>query len=241
MSTIETNLQGVYQARDAAIAGRRATFSAPVIVVAVSKSKPLQDVQSAIMAGQRVFGENYVQEGMAKIHALAELGVRGVEWHLIGSLQSNKAKLAAQHFDWVQTVDRLSIAAALSRHRLANALSPLNVLLQINVSHEQTKHGVVPAALPALADAVASLPALRLRGLMAITENTPDEMALRGQFRQMCRLFDALARRHPGVDTLSMGMSADFAIAIDEGSTMARVGSRIFGPRSQSVVQLQSA
>jgi len=231
MSPIASNLQGVYQARDAAIAGRSARFSHPVVIVAVSKTKTQDAVREAFAAGQRVFGENYVQEACEKIEALDDLRPSGIEWHLIGPLQSNKAKLAARHFDWVQAVDRLKTAQALSSHRADSGLTPLSVLVQVNVSGEATKSGVAPQDAPTLAETVANLPALRLRGLMSIVENTRDEAELRRQFQTLRGLFDALRRDQPLVDTLSMGMSGDFATAIDEGATMVRVGSLIFGAR----------
>jgi len=240
MSPITTNLQGVYRARDAAIMGRSARFSRAVEVVAVSKTKSAHDVEIAFDAGQRIFGENYVQEAVDKIHVLSDLRTRGIEWHLIGPLQSNKAKLAALNFDWVQTVDRIKIAEALSRHRMEAGLPALNILVQINVSGELTKSGVSEAGAPALAGQVAKLPGIRLRGVMSIVENTPDEAALRGQFRVLRRLFEELQSQHPGVDTLSMGMSGDFAIAIEEGATMVRVGSLIFGSRAPDAPEVQT-
>jgi hypothetical protein len=231
MSPIATNLQGAYQARDAAIARRATHFVSPVVLVAVSKTKPKSDIEAAFDAGQRVFGENYVQEACDKIHALSHLRSSGIEWHLIGPLQSNKAKSAALHFDWVQTVDRLKIAEALSRHRIEARLSPLNVLVQVNASGESQKSGVAPEAILELSERIGELEGLRLRGLMSIVENTPDEATLRAQFRLLRQHFDALHQRRPAVDTLSMGMSGDFSIAIDEGATMVRVGSLIFGAR----------
>ena len=240
MFPIATNLQGVYRARDAAIAGRSARFSHAVEVVAVSKTKPALDVEMAFDAGQRGFGENYVQEAVDKIHALSGLRKRGIEWQLIGPLQSNKAKLAALHFDWVQTVDRFKIAEALSRHRAAAGLPALNILVQVNVSGELTKSGVGETDVSELAGRLASLPGIRLRGVMSIVENTPDESALRGQFRVLRRLFEELQSQHPSIDTLSMGMSGDFAIAIEEGATMVRVGSLIFGSRAANVPGVQT-
>ena len=231
MSPIATNLQGAYQARDAAIAGRSTRFVSPVVLVAVSKTKPIADIEAAFEAGQRVFGENYVQEACDKIHALSNLRSLGIEWHLIGPLQSNKAKLAATNFDWVQTVDRLKIAEALSRHRVDAQLPPLKVLIQVNASGESQKSGVAPEAILELSDQIGRLPGLQLRGLMSIVENTPDESTLRSQFRLLRQHFDTLHQRQPAVDTLSMGMSGDFLIAIDEGATMVRVGSLIFGAR----------
>jgi pyridoxal phosphate enzyme (YggS family) len=203
-----------------------------VVVVAVSKTKPPEDVIEAFAAGQHVFGENYVQEACEKIQTLASLRPSGIEWHLIGPLQSNKAKLVALNFDWVQSVDRLKIAQALSRHRADANLSPLNVLLQVNVSEEATKSGVAPDQVTSFADEISRMPGLQLRGLMSIVENTRDAAELRRQFRVLRAQFDALRQRLPMVDTLSMGMSGDFAIAIDEGATMVRVGSLIFGARA---------
>jgi pyridoxal phosphate enzyme (YggS family) len=231
MSPIASNLQGVYRARDAAIAVRPARFSEPVAIVAVSKTKPAADVVAAFAAGQRMFGENYVQEGCEKIQTLRAQNVEGIEWHLIGPLQSNKAKLAALNFDWVQSVDRMKIAEALSRHRTDARLPVLNVLLQVNVSGEVTKSGVAPADARAVADAISLLPGLQLRGLMSIVENTRDEAELRDQFRTLRTMFDAMRSRLSAVDTLSMGMSGDFSIAIQEGATMVRIGSMIFGAR----------
>lgn len=231
MFPIATNLQGVYRARDAAIARRSARFASPVVLIAVSKTKPIPDIEAAFSAGQRAFGENYVHEACDKIHALAALRPLGIEWHLIGPLQSNKAKLAALNFDWVQTVDRLKIAEALSRYRVEAQLPPLNVLVQVNASGESQKSGVAPEAISDLSMPISRLPGLRLRGLMSIVENTPDESTLRHQFRLLRKHFEALHQEQPTVDTLSMGMSGDFAIAIDEGATMVRVGSLIFGAR----------
>jgi pyridoxal phosphate enzyme (YggS family) len=231
MSPIATNLQGAYRARDAAIARRSTQFVSPVVLVAVSKTKPIHDIEAAFDAGQRVFGENYVQEACDKIHALSTLRSLGIEWHLIGPLQSNKAKLAALNFDWVQTVDRWKIADALSRHRVDANLPPLNVLVQVNASSEPQKSGVAPEAILELSEQIGQLPGLRLRGLMSIIENTPDEATLRAQFCLLRQHFDVLRRYQPAVDTLSMGMSGDFLIAIDEGATMVRVGSLIFGAR----------
>ena len=196
-------------------------------LLAVSKTQPAEAVAALAAQGQRAFGENYVQEAAAKIDALSALGL---EWHLIGHLQSNKADIAARLFDWVQTVDRPKLVAALARHRPA-ALPPLNVLVQVNIDDEGSKSGCAPADIDALAAAVAAEPRLRLRGLMAIPAPFPDEAPRRAAFRRMRALFDALAARHPGIDTLSMGMSGDFELAIAEGATMVRVGTALFGAR----------
>ncbi len=230
MSPIESNLQHVRARIDAAIARLPRERQQPVTLVAVSKAKAVVELREAFAAGQRAFGENYVQEAVAKINAMADLRSRGLNWHFIGPLQSNKARQVAQYFDWMHTIDRLKIAQSLSAHR--HGLPPLNVCLQINVSGEVSKSGVAPADALALAQQIAGLPALKLRGLMAIIENTPDETAQRMQFRMMHQLFDGLNRSGPAIDTLSMGMSHDYGVAIEEGATMVRVGSAIFGARS---------
>ena len=207
-------------------ASHRANRSAPRLL-AVSKTRNAEEIARLADAGLRAFGENYVQEALPKIEALRE---RGLEWHLVGHLQSNKADLAARTFDWVQTVDRAKLVDALAKHRPA-ALAPLNVLVQVNIDGEAGKHGCRPDEVAALADAIAAEPRLRLRGLMAIPEPHEDIARRREAFRAMSALFDALAARHPGVDTLSMGMSEDFAEAIAEGATMVRIGTALFGPR----------
>ena len=196
-------------------------------LLAVSKTRTAGEVAALADLGQASFGENYVQEAAGKIAALAG---RGLEWHLIGHLQSNKANEAARLFDWVQTVDRLKLVAALARHR-PDGRPPLNVLLQVNIDDETSKHGCPPAEVDTLAAAVAAEPRLRLRGLMAIPAPHEDMARRRDAFRAMRALFDALGARHPGIDTLSMGMSEDFVPAIEEGATMVRIGSALFGPR----------
>jgi len=196
-------------------------------LLAVSKTRPAEAVAALAAAGQAAFGENYVQEALAKQQSLAGLGL---EWHLIGHLQSNKTREAAAHFDWVQTVDRPKLVAALARHR-PPGMAPLNVLIQVNVDDEASKHGCQPAEVGALAALVAAEAALALRGLMAIPAPHPDIARRRDAFRRMKGLFDALAARHPGVDTLSMGMSDDLDLAIAEGATMVRVGTALFGAR----------
>ena len=198
-----------------------------VRLLAVSKTRTAGEIADLVAAGQRAFGENYVQEALPKIDALRE---RGLEWHLIGHLQSNKADVAARAFDWVQSVDRPKLVSALARHRPAE-LPPLDVLLQVNVDDETSKHGCHPQDIDALADAVAAEPRLRLRGLMAIPAPFEDITRRRDAFRAMRGLFEALQSRHPGIDTLSMGMSEDFVPAIEEGATMVRIGSALFGAR----------
>jgi pyridoxal phosphate enzyme (YggS family) len=196
-------------------------------LLAVSKTQPAEAVAALAAAGQAAFGENYVQEALGKQGALAGLAL---EWHLIGHLQSNKAREAATHFDWVQTLDRSKLVAALARHR-PPGMAPLNVLIQVNVDDEASKHGCRPDEVDGLAALVAAEPTLALRGLMAIPAPHRDVARRRDAFRRMKGLFDALAARHPGVDTLSMGMSDDLDLAIAEGATMVRIGTALFGAR----------
>ena len=199
----------------------------PVRLLAVSKTQPAQAVRELAAQGQRAFGENYVQEALAKRAALADLDL---EWHLIGHLQSNKAADAARAFDWVQSVDRIKLVQALARHR-PHDMPPLQVLIQVNIDDEAAKHGCRPADVNALAEAIAAQPRLRLRGLMAIPDPLPALDGRRAAFRAMKGLFDTLAAGHRGIDTLSMGMSGDYAAAIEEGATMVRVGTALFGAR----------
>lgn len=213
-------------ARIAAAADSAGGDPATVRLLAVSKAKPAADIRTLAQAGQRAFGENYLQEAAAKMDALADLAL---EWHFIGHLQSNKCGEVARRFDWVQSVDRPRLVALLSAARAPGR--PLNVLLQVNIDDEASKSGCAPADLPALAAAVASAPGLRLRGLMAIPAPAQDPARRRAAFADMRGLFEALRRDHPDVDTLSMGMSEDFELAIAEGATMVRVGTALFGAR----------
>jgi len=212
-------------ARAAWLAGRPPES---VRLLAVSKTFPPEAVRALHALGQRAFGENYVQEGLAKMVALAE--VPGLEWHMIGPLQSNKTGPVAERFDWVHTVDREKVAARLSAAR-SRVAPPLNVCVQVNVSGEATKSGVAPEAAVALARLVSTLPGLALRGLMAIPEPSDDVTVQRAQFRRARECFDACRAAGLAVDTLSMGMSADLEAAIAEGATMVRVGTAIFGSR----------
>ncbi len=223
---LKANLEHVRQriAAACAAAGRRAD---EVTLLAVSKTFGVDAVREAVAAGQRRFGENQVQEGVEKIAALAGAGL---EWHLIGPLQSNKTRLAAEHFDWVQSVDRLKIAERLAEQRPAG-LAPLQVCIQVNISGEASKHGVAPDALPALAQAVAALPRLQLRGLMAIPEPSHDVAAQRAAHRALHALWLQLRDAGLPLDTLSIGMSDDLEAAVAEGATLVRVGSAIFGRR----------
>jgi len=200
-----------------------------VTLLAVSKTFGAEAVRDAVAAGQRLFGENYVQEGLDKIAALADLR-QHIEWHLIGPLQSNKTRAVAEHFDWVHSIDRLKIAERLSAQRPAH-LAPLSVCVQVNVSGEASKSGVPPAEVAALALAVAALPNLRLRGLMAVPEVAGDFAAQRAPHEALHALFADLRQRGLEIDTLSAGMSADLEAAIDAGATLVRVGSAIFGER----------
>ncbi len=227
MTSIAANLQAVRQRVDAAAkAARRAPEE--VALLAVSKTWPAASVAEAAHAGQRMFGENYVQESIAKI---AELRAAGLEWHFIGPLQSNKTRAVAADFDWVHSVDRLKLAERLSEQR-PDDLPPLNVCIQVNVSGEESKSGVAPDEVRGLADRIAVLPRLRLRGLMAIPEPTRDEALLRSRFATLRRLRDELNDSGFAIDTLSMGMSDDLELAIAEGATMVRVGTAIFGART---------
>ncbi|MDD2668652.1 MULTISPECIES: YggS family pyridoxal phosphate-dependent enzyme [Zoogloea] len=212
-------------ARAAEAVGRE---PAGVRLLAVSKTWPADSVREAAAAGQRAFGENYVQEGVAKVEALAGLGL---EWHFIGPLQSNKTRLVANSFAWVHSIDRLKIAERLSEQRDVH-LPPLEVCIQVNVSGEASKSGVAPDDLPELARAVAALPRLRLRGLMAIPEPTSDVALQRARFASLRQLREQLNAGGLQLDTLSMGMSDDLEAAIAEGSTMVRVGTAIFGGRA---------
>ncbi len=202
-----------------------------VALLAVSKTQPAAAVRAALAAGQRAFGENYVQEALAKMAALADVRAQ-LEWHLIGPLQSNKTRAVAEAFDWVHSVDRLKLAQRLAEQRPA-WLPPLNICLQVNVSGEASKSGVQPEELPALARAVAALPAerVRLRGLMSIPEPAEGLDAQRAPHRRLRELLAALNDAGYALDTLSMGMSADLEAAVAEGATLLRIGTAIFGAR----------
>ena len=195
-------------------------------LLAVSKTKPPEAVRALAEAGQQAFGENYVQEAVAKMASLRDLSL---EWHLIGHLQSNKCREAAAHFDWVQSLDRARLVEPLNRFREGHP--PLQVLIQVNPDGEAGKSGCAPEEIGALARLVAQAPNLRLRGLMAIPEPVADIERRRETFRRLRAWFDALRVDHPQADTLSMGMSADFELAAAEGATLVRIGSLLFGER----------
>ncbi|AVA36939.1 MAG: YggS family pyridoxal phosphate-dependent enzyme [Burkholderiaceae bacterium] len=228
MSVIAANLQAVKN--DIAAAAQQADRDpSGVTLLAVSKTVSPDRVREAFEAGQPAFGENYVQEGLDKIAALGDLRGR-IAWHFIGPLQSNKTRPVAEQFDWVHAIDRLKIAERLSAQRPAD-LAPLQVCIQVNISNEDTKSGVLPEEVPALARAVAALPNLRLRGLMAIPAPAADLAAQRVPFAALRRLLEELRQSGLDVDTLSMGMSADMPAAVAEGATMVRIGTAIFGAR----------
>lgn len=228
MATIASNIQQVRERIARACAAAQRPVQS-VTLLTVSKTFGADEVREAAAAGERRFGENYVQEAVEKIEVLADLRAQ-IEWHLIGPLQSNKTRVVAKYFDWVHSVDRLKIAERLSEQRAPDQ-PPLNLCLQVNVSGEASKSGVAPDELPALAHAVAALPRVRLRGLMSIPEPSDDPAQQAAPHRQLRQLFHRLQQEGLELDTLSMGMSADLEAAIAEGSTMVRVGTAIFGRR----------
>lgn len=199
-----------------------------ITLLAVSKTQPAAVVEAALAAGQRQFGENYLQEALGKITALRG---RGIDWHFIGAVQGNKTRAVAEHFSWVHTIDRERIAKRLSEQRPDN-LPPLNVCIEVRLSDEPGKHGAAPAELSALAASIATLPHLRLRGLMTIPAPARDKLQQRIPFRRLRELHDALNAEGHQLDTLSMGMSDDLEAAISEGATLVRIGTAIFGSRA---------
>lgn len=206
---------------------KRRIFKHNVQLIAVSKRHSAESIKEAFAAGQRDFGENQVQEAVDKISALSDLDIN---WHMIGAIQSRKCKDIAQHFDWVQSVDRLKVAKKLNEHRSENQ-APLNVLIQVNLFGEEQKAGVDAESCKQLAAAIMQLPKLRLRGLMAIPPKQTEPQAQLQQFEQIHQLYQELQNLYPQIDTLSMGMSGDFEQAILAGSTMIRLGTAIFGAR----------
>lgn len=229
MSVISQNLQ-VVRDNISQCAQKTGRSAQDVQLLAVTKTWGVQEVLAAARAGQRAFGENYEQEAIAKIEALKAQAEFEMEWHFIGPIQSNKTRSIAQNFDWVHTIDRLRIAQRLSDQRPAS-LPPLNICLQINISHEENKSGVLPVDAMALAKDVMALPNIKLRGLMAIPKEEIDPNTQREAFHAMRNLYDEMRSHGIEMDTLSMGMSGDMEAAIAEGASIVRVGSAIFGYR----------
>lgn len=240
MSRIAQNLQAVL-ANIVASEHEAGRAAGSVQLLAVSKTFGPEAVLEAVQAGQLSFGENYLQEGLDKIRALAGATPtpdQALEWHFIGPIQSNKTRPIAENFDWVHTVEREKIAQRLSDQR-PDGLAPLNICLQVNISGEASKSGAAPEEVAALAHAVAGLPKLRLRGLMAIPEPEEDFNQQRAAFARVRSLYDALRAQGLALDTLSMGMSGDMRAAILEGATIVRVGSAIFGARRYQTKETQ--
>ena len=226
MHDIETALDTVRtRIREAERRYRREPGS--VTLLAVSKTKPPEAVRAAVAAGQRAFGENHLQDAMAKVEAL---GGQSVSWHFIGAVQSNKTRPIARHFDWVHGIDREKIAVRLSARRPAER-GPLDVCIEVDASGEDTKSGISPEGVEPLARIVRELPGLRLRGLMAIPRPEPDFESQRVPFRLLREILDDLNAKGLGLDTLSMGMTGDLEAAIAEGATIVRIGTAVFGPR----------
>ncbi len=220
-------MNSAYEALSKRINGAARRAGREVRLLAVSKTKTASAIRALAASGQHAFGENYVQEAVAKQRELADLAL---EWHMIGPLQSNKCREVARHFDWLQSLDREKLVGALDRFRPAGA-APLNVLIQVNIDDETSKSGCAPGQVDALARQVAAAPRLRLRGLMAIPRPDPDFGRRRAAFRRMRELHDALRAQYASADTLSLGMSDDFELAIAEGATLVRIGSALFGAR----------
>lgn len=229
-TSIKNNIEQIsQQIREAELHYSRTQNS--VQLLAVSKTKPIEALQQAIDAGQKCFGENYVQEGVDKIqHFKQYYSENELEWHFIGPIQSNKTRLIAENFDWVHSIDREKIAQRLNDQRATQA--PLQVLIQVNTSGEASKSGTNHDQVFALAELINTLPNLTLRGLMSIPENVSDHASQLAAFEQLAQLNTQLQQRYPQVDTLSMGMSGDMQAAIEAGSTMVRIGTAIFGQRN---------
>ncbi|MDP5032887.1 MAG: YggS family pyridoxal phosphate-dependent enzyme [Paraglaciecola sp.] len=226
METIAERLKSAYQTiEQSTLAANRPPNT--VQLLAVSKTKPVSDIVQAYEAGQRLFGENYVQEGVEKVQALRALS--DIEWHFIGPIQSNKTRLVAENFAWVHAIDRLKIAQRLNDQRSAH--KQLNVCIQVNIDDEASKSGVPIEEVKALAAAINPLPHLKLRGLMTIPKADASEVQQKHSFSAMQELFVEMHRLYPEIDTLSMGMSGDIKPAIAHGSTMVRIGTAIFGSR----------
>ena len=227
MSTLEQRYQTV-RAHISSACEQAHRSSEAVKLLAVSKTKPAQMVEILYQLGQRSFGENYLQDAVEKITQLAHLA--DIEWHFIGPIQSNKTRVIAEHFQWVETLDREKIAQRLNDQRPTSAPA-LNVLIQVNISREEQKSGIAPDQAEQLAAFIEQLPQLSLRGLMCIPEATQDESKLAAQFDEMQQLLQQLANNHPQCTVLSMGMSNDLALAVKHGSSQVRIGTDIFGSR----------
>jgi hypothetical protein len=226
MTTISNRLQDILATIQSAAA--TSPSHQQVQLLAVSKAQPAAAIRDAYAAGQTIFGENYSQEALEKQKQLTDLAI---EWHFIGPIQSNKTQVIAQNFSWVHSIDRLKIAQRLNEARSSMPL-PLQVCIQVNVSNEDTKSGVLPEQLEALAAAINALPNLKLRGLMAIPAPTTDQAQQITQFKQVRECYDALIRKGFALDTLSIGMSNDYQTAIVQGATIVRIGSALFGARA---------
>ncbi|USD65617.1 YggS family pyridoxal phosphate-dependent enzyme [Vibrio sp. SCSIO 43136] len=231
MSTIQHNIEHITaQIRSYEQKFGRASGSAQLL--AVSKTKPIEAIEAAIEAGQRAFGENYVQEGVDKVNHFAQQNNnQSLEWHFIGPIQSNKTRPIAENFDWVHSIDRSKIAQRLNDQRPSD-LPPLQVMIQVNTSGEESKSGTSDDEVMELAALIDSLPNLTLRGLMSIPANVSDYTSQLKAFNHLARLKDKLAQNYPQVDMLSMGMTGDMEAAIEAGSTMVRIGTAIFGARN---------
>lgn len=233
MDNIETNIQNI-TSQIAVAAEKCGRTRESVQLLAVSKTKPLKAILDAASAGQRMFGENYVQEGVDKASYFADNHPElDLEWHFIGPIQSNKTRPVAEHFDWVHTIDRDKIAQRLNDQR-PQGKAPIQVLIQVNTSGEQSKSGITEAQVFELAELISSLPNLTLRGLMSIPENVSDHATQFNAFKQLADLQQKLQQKYPTIDTLSMGMSGDMDAAIAAGSTIVRIGTAIFGARDYS-------
>lgn len=227
MSTLEQRYQAV-RAHISSACEQTHRSPEEVQLLAVSKTKPAHMVETLYQLGQRAFGENYLQDAIEKITLLSHL--QDIEWHFIGPIQSNKTRIIAEHFHWVETLDREKIAQRLNDQRPAE-LPPLNVLIQVNISGEKQKNGIAPEQVEVLASFIQALPSLSLKGLMCIPEATNDQATLAAQFGTMQQLLQRLTNNHPQCTVLSMGMSSDLSLAIQHGSSQVRIGTDIFGAR----------
>ncbi|WP_434926821.1 YggS family pyridoxal phosphate-dependent enzyme [Shewanella sp. HL-SH2] len=230
MNTTIADRLSIAQSRMNQAAQKCSRSPSEIKLLAVSKTKPISDIIEAYQAGQRLFGENYVQEGEQKIIAMQQ-AYPDIEWHFIGPLQSNKTKIVAEHFDWMHTLSREKTAKRLNDQRPAQK-APLQVCIQVNISQEDTKSGIDAQAVIELAKQISQMPNLSLRGVMAIPTATDDVNVQQAEFSQLKQIYQQLQQQFEGIDTLSMGMSGDLDMAIANGSTMVRIGSAIFGDRA---------